>query len=148
MEPIKFYRSSGENGYLSNLYKCTVSFDGRVFRSAEDAYQFGKPKDAAVAEWLMDAPKPHLTAVAAHALLPWDIDPRWGKTKVGRMARVIHAKFQQNTELREKLLATGSRIIMENSKTDRFWGIGKDGKGKNMLGIILMDIRTHFKNVR
>lgn len=28
-----------------------------------------------------------------------------------------------------------------NSPRDDFWGIGKNGNGKNMLGILLMEIR-------
>ena len=31
--------------------------------------------------------------------------------------------------------------IIENTDIDYYWGCGKDGSGKNMLGIILMEIR-------
>jgi len=148
MESIKFYRSSGEHGYLSNLYKCPVEFEGRVFRSSEDAYQFGKPTDPATAEWLVSAPKPHLCAVAAHALLPWDIRPDWNEIKMARMRAVVMAKFEQNAALRVMLLATGKRCLMEDSPTDKFWGIGKRGDGCNFLGQILMETRKTLRYVR
>ena len=146
--PIKFYRSSRPYGFLSNLYKCSVEFEGRMFRSSEDAYQFGKPKDIATAEWLVSAPKPHLCAVAAHALLPWDIRPDWNGIKLERMRKVVMAKFEQNEDLREMLLATGKRWLMEDSPTDKFWGIGKKGDGCNFLGQILMETRKYFRYVR
>lgn len=142
---IKFYRATGQYGFMSNLYRCEIAIDGKVFRSSEDAYQYGKPKDVAVAEWLISAPKPHLCAIAAHALLYWDIRPDWKTLKLGRMRAVLKAKFDQNIELKGKLMATGETEIIEDSKTDAFWGIGKKGTGKNMLGKMLMDLRTAYQ---
>ena len=139
---IKFYSSSGEHGFLSNLFRAPVEFEGRKFRSSEEAYQFGKPKDPAVAEWLVSAPKQHLCAIAAHSLLAFDMREDWNSIKVDRMRRVIEAKFTQNPELKELLLKTGNAVLVEESKTDAFWGIGKKGNGKNMLGTLLMELRA------
>jgi ribA/ribD-fused uncharacterized protein len=138
---ILFYRSDREYGFLSNLYRCPVMFEGRTFRSSEDAYQFGKPRKPAVAEWLISAPAPHLCAAAAHSLFAFDIVPGWSKIKVIRMRQVVEAKFRQNKDLYEMLMDTGTASLKENSPTDPFWGIGKNGDGKNMLGVILMDLR-------
>ncbi len=142
---IKFYRSSGEYGFMSNLFKREIEFEGRRFRCSEDAYQFGKPKDREVAEWIISAPKPHLCASAAHGLLGFDIRPDWNDIKVDRMKAVLRAKFMQHDDLKEKLLATRDNILIEESSTDSFWGIGKNGKGKNMLGELLMMLRTELK---
>jgi hypothetical protein len=139
---IRFYRSSGEYGFLSNLFKAPVEFEGRKFRSSEEAYQFGKPKDPVVAEWLVSAPKQHLCAEAAHSLLGFDIREDWNSIKIDRMRRVIEAKFAQNPNLKECLLKTGDAMLIENSKTDAFWGVGKKGNGKNMLGTLLMELRA------
>lgn len=145
---IRFYRASGNYGFLSNLYRCTIDFEHKQFRSSEDAYQYGKPKDLAVAEWLISAPLPRLCAMAAHALLSYDIKPNWNTIKMDRMRRVLLAKFSNHSELTEKLLATGEAKLIEESKTDAFWGIGKRGTGKNMLGFILMEIRSELRQVR
>ncbi|MDD5531047.1 MAG: NADAR family protein [bacterium] len=147
---IRFYRATGEFGFLSNLYKSEIEIDNKMFRSAEDAYQYFKPIKLEVAEWLISAPKPHLCAMAAHSLLLFDIKPNWNEIKVSRMKEVLNKKFQ-NPELKEKLLSTGTAILIEDSKTDNFWGIGKKGEGKNMLGKLLMEIREQYKkenNVR
>src|SRR5690349_17721118 len=78
---IRFYRATGEFGFLSNLYPMEppfeLIFENRHFRSAEHAYQFGKPKDPDVAAWIRAAPKPRNAAQSGHSLLAHaDFDPK------------------------------------------------------------------------
>lgn len=140
---IGFYRASGEFGFLSNLYRRVMYFEERRFNCSEEAYQYGKPSDPVVAEWLVSAPKPHLVAAAAHALFVFDVRADWNATKVERMRRVLREKFK-DPELRAKLLATRPHQLVEQSKIDAFWGIGKKGNGKNMLGVLLMETRDEL----
>jgi len=142
---IKFYRAVGTYGFLSNLYKKPVEFEGRVFPTSEHAYQFGKFIDPEAREWAMKSPKPHLLCIVAHGLNSWDIVKNWSKIRFDRMYKVLQAKFS-DPELKEKLLNTGNLILIENSKTDTTWGIGKSGKGKNMLGKLLMKVRDELNN--
>ena len=143
-EEIRFYRASGKYGFLSNLYNKEITFEEQIFRNSEEAYQYGKPKDRATAEWIISAPKPHLCAIAAHSLLVFDITPNWNKTKVDRMYRVLKAKFTHE-ELKSMLLNTGNATLIEDSKADAFWGVGKKGTGKNMLGKLLMQVREEIR---
>lgn len=144
---IAFYRARGKYGCFSNLYIRAIDFEGRRFRSAEDAYQFGKPEDLAVSEWFLLAPRPHHVAIAAHELLGWDVKPGWNHMKVARMRSVLYAKFSQHADLHDILLSTGNATLIEASKTDAFWGVGKKGNGKNMLGALLMEIRTALRSL-
>lgn len=141
---IKFYRATGTYGFLSNLFKKPVIFEEREFPTSEHAYLYGKFKDEETREWAMKSPKPHLLSILAHGLFSWDIVENWSKIKVNRMYKVLKVKFS-NVKLREKLLETGNSILIENSKTDPFWGIGKKGNGKNMLGKLLMKVREEIK---
>lgn len=162
MSEIRFYRAIGEYGFLSNLYRMEKGFyfpeeilDGsneifrpsRYFGNSEAAYQFGKPLSLEVALWIVSAPKPHLVAMAAHGLFAFDIEPTWNQRKVERMRRVLALKFARSEQwtLAEKLLRTGDADLIEESKTDAFWGIGAKGKGKNMLGVLLMERRENLK---
>lgn len=63
------------------------------------------------------------------------------------------AKFGQNENIRQFLLATGERILVEASPVDRIWGIGlaeddprcadpAQWLGLNLLGFALMDVRA------
>lgn len=143
-EVIHFYRASGKYGFLSNLYKKEIVFDNIKFKTPEHAYQFGKFRDQETRDWAMESPKPHLIAILSHGLFVWDIVSNWSQIKVKRMHDVLRIKFQ-DPELREKLLDTKDAVLIEDSKTDAFWGIGKHGKGKNQLGKLLMKIRKEIR---
>ena len=68
------------------------------------------------------------------------------------------AKFTQNPHLKDFLLATGRRILVEASKRDKFWGVGIGLKnrikladrrqwiGKNQMGETLMEVRQFLRN--
>ncbi len=143
-EEIRFYRATGQYGFLSNLFRWTVNFEGWTFPTAEHAYQFGKAKDPEVAQWIISAPKPHLVAAAAHALFVFDVRPDWNSTKVDRMRAVLRAKFTE-PDLQLGLLDTGDATLIEESNMDAFWGVGKKGNGKNMLGVLLMELRSELR---
>jgi ribA/ribD-fused uncharacterized protein len=146
---IRFYRA-GETPYgaFSNLFRRPLRFQGREFPTAEHAYQYGKARKPAVRDWLMAAPSPSLLAMASHGLYSWDVAPGWSRIKLARMRCVLGCKFWQHDDLRDLLIATGSARLVESatvdSDTNRFWG-EVDGKGKNMLGVLLMGVREDFR---
>ena len=146
---ITFYRANEKPyGVFSNLYMRTILFEGREYLTAEHAYQAGKARKEEVREWILNAPKPSLVAMAAHGLYTWDIVPDWSQIKYDRMRNVIRAKFTQHDDLRELLLSTESARLVEagrtNNAVNRLWG-EVNGKGKNMLGNMLMEVRTELQ---
>jgi len=142
---IEFYRATGTHGFLSNLYKKSLIFEGIEFPTAEHAYQYGKFNDSKTREWAMKAPKPHLLAILAHGLFSWDIVENWSGIKVNRMLEILRVKFS-DPELKQKLLETRKCLLIEKSKSDSFWGVGKKLTGKNMLGKLLMKVRDEINN--
>jgi ribA/ribD-fused uncharacterized protein len=146
---INFYRASEKPyGAFSNLFRREIEFEGERFPTSEHAYQAGKPRKTAVREWLMQAPSPSLLAMAAHGLYYWDVVPGWSKTKFDRMRRVLRAKFEQHADLKELLLSTQNARLVESATVDnevnRLWG-EVNGVGKNMLGVMLMDLRSELQ---
>jgi ribA/ribD-fused uncharacterized protein len=149
-DEIRFYRSSEKPyGAFSNLYRCAVEFEGEIFPTSEHAYQAGKPRKDAVKQWLMSAPSPALLAMAAHGLYYWDVAPGWSTFKFDRMRRVLRAKFEQHADLKILLLSTGNARLVESATVDnevnRLWG-EVNGIGKNMLGVMLMELRSEFRS--
>jgi hypothetical protein len=70
-------------------------------------------------------------------------------------ASCLH-KFAAHAKLREFLLGTGERVLVEASPYDRIWGIGlgrdADGakdperwRGDNLLGFALMEVRERLR---
>jgi ribA/ribD-fused uncharacterized protein len=147
---IRFYRANEKPyGALSNLFPRPIFFEEQLFPTSEHAYQAGKPRKESVRKWLMSAPAPSLVAMAAHGLYIWDIRADWNKIKFERMRAVLRAKFTQHADLRELLLSTGDARLVEWTTVDnpvnRTWG-EVNGKGRNMLGILLMELRTELKH--
>jgi ribA/ribD-fused uncharacterized protein len=68
--------------------------------------------------------------------------PDWEDVKVDIMRKALEAKFTQIPELTKLLKDTGSRELIEASPKDSYWGYGRDKKGQNMLGKLLMEIRS------
>lgn len=146
---IHFYRANEKPyGAFSSLYRRPVEFEGRDYPTAEHAYQAGKARKDAVREWILSAPSPSLVAMAAHGLYTWDIVPDWSRIKFDRMRQVLRAKFAQHEDLRTLLLTTGDSRLVEVSRTDnavnRTWG-EVNGKGQNMLGVLLMEVRAELR---
>ena len=68
----------------------------------------------------------------------------WNDIRVKVMYLILKAKFGQNPDLLEKLLATGDTYLMEgNTWHDTFWGVC-NGHGENWLGRLLMQVRSEF----
>ncbi len=61
------------------------------------------------------------------------------------MRFAVLEKFKQHKEIREILLSTGNARLLEHTKNDFYWADGGDGSGKNMLGVILMEVREQLK---
>ncbi len=79
----------------------------------------------------------------------------WDQIKYDRMYKAVYAKFSQNKKLKEFLLNTETRILVEGSPIDKIWGVGirydddrilneANWDGENLLGKVLMDVRQEF----
>ena len=146
---VYFYRANERPwGAFSNLFRRAITFEGHEFPTAEHAYQAGKPRSNAVRDWILAPPTPSLVAMAAHGLYKWDIAPNWSRIKHDRMLNVLRAKFSQHDDLRDLLCCTGSAQLIErpriDSPTSRHWGM-INGKGLNMLGVLLMKVRDELR---
>lgn len=162
MPDIHFYRSNDKPfGAFSNLYRREIAIAGHTFPTVELAYQSLKPRDPRVRDWLLAAPAPSLVALTAHvlpsdepdptvimgrtadSLLGFHTRPGWSRLRYPWMLECLRAKFSQHVDLRELLLSTGDKRIIEAGKIDddagRRWGI-VNGHGQNYLGRMLMRV--------
>lgn len=135
----------GDYRYLSNFAPISVRYDGTEFATSEHAYQAAKARDEPeLYEQIADSTEPDESKrLGRKASLPAD----WEERKRYLMLEIVTAKFSQNPEYREQLLATGDQTIVElNSWGDTYWGAkSSTGEGKNMLGRILMSVRSSLR---
>lgn len=79
-------------------------------------------------------------------------DATWDTQRLDIVVRGNFAKFSQHPELRDFLLHTKDRVLVEASPVDRIWGIGlaadderaqnpRRWDGLNLLGFALMEVR-------
>lgn len=69
----------------------------------------------------------------------------WKKIQQTVMTRGIYIKCLTHPEVAKALLTTGATKIVENSAYDYFWGCGRDGRGHNHYGKVLMAVRDKLK---
>lgn len=69
----------------------------------------------------------------------------WEEIRVSVMMWLLLTKTNQHEYVRRKLLETGDRELIENSWRDPFWGWGPNRDGKNMTGVLWMEVRKVLK---
>lgn len=128
----------GKYDFLSNFYEHPVHLDGIRYRTVEHAYQAAKTLDKSERELIRWAETPRKAKRLGRTTT---LRKGWDNIKVGVMYELVKEKFSDPT-LRRKLKAINRPIFEGNWWNDKFWGIClKTGKGKNMLGRILMKVR-------
>lgn len=139
----------GEHRFLSNFWPCRIVHDGVVYPTAEHLYQAMKTDDVGSRILISKLPTPGKAKRAGLSVFP---RKDWNEVRLAVMHEVVTAKFSQNTDLGDLLIATGDAELIEgNSWGDRFWGKvdGQDRHlegliGQNWLGHILMITRSRL----
>ncbi|MBP3250867.1 MAG: NADAR family protein [Ruminococcus sp.] len=143
---------------LSQWYECRFTVDSVVYHTAEQymmsqkALLFG---DEDIYQKIMNAGDPGAYKALGRMISGFD-EELWKSRRTDIVINGNMAKFSQNDDLREFLLNTGSRVLVEASPYDRIWGIGmaKNSadiedpfcwKGTNLLGYCLMEVRDRLK---
>lgn len=69
----------------------------------------------------------------------------WAKVKRVVMTRAIYTQCRTHEEVSNYLIKTDDQKIMEASQYDYYWGCGRDRRGENVYGQVLMDVRNKLK---
>ena len=154
---VLFWKDTEENGCFSNWYRRTFVIDGIPYPHVEQYMMSQKAKlfhDEVRYAAILRTENPHACKKLGKLVTPFD-PKTWDAVKYEIVKAGNRAKFEQNPDLKEKLLATGTAILAEASPRDKTWGIGKTAKtaaetdpsawpGQNLLGKILMELREEF----
>jgi hypothetical protein len=146
MKTIYFYRPKDSHGEFSNFSPYPIEVDGKVWPTSEHYFQAQKFAGTEHEERIRLAKSPMMAAtVGRDRNLPLRRD--WEKVKEQVMLKALRAKFTQHAALRELLLGTRKAELVEHTVNDRYWGDGgENGRGKNRLGHLLMELREALKN--
>lgn len=144
-EIIKFYRTNDPFGCFSNFAAYPIVLKEKTWPTSEHFFQAQKFIGHEHEESIRLEPSPMNAAkMGRDRTKPLRAD--WESVKDDIMREAVFAKVNQHPEIAKILISTGDALIVENTKNDSYWGDGGDGTGKNMLGIILMEVRTKLKS--
>lgn len=136
---IKEFR--GKYFFLSNYYTCNVKIEGISYTNTESAFQSMKTNNMNIRKSFSTLNPSKAKSKGRKVQLRED----WEDVKDDIMYKVVSEKFKQNNDLRLKLISTGDEELIEgNDWNDTYWGVSH-GKGRNMLGKILMKVRDELK---
>lgn len=127
---------------LDNFSAHSIHIWGIDFPTAEHAFQWKKFStfNPDIAKRIATAKSPHAVKEISEANKS-EVTKDWFDIRASVMEEILRSKVSQHEDVKEILLKTGSRGIIENSPVDSYWGIGIGGSGQNMLGKIWMKIR-------
>ncbi|UFS99541.1 NADAR family protein [Nocardia huaxiensis] len=140
---------------LSQWWPVEFTVDGQNYRSAEHFMMGEKARlfgDEEIRAKVLTSETPADAKRLGRAVRGFDQDA-WVAHRYDIVVRASIAKFGQHQQLREFLLATGDKVLVEAAPRDRIWGIGLGAenpaaadpaqwRGENLLGFALMEART------
>ena len=140
---IKFFSKSDKYYPFSNFAGFGFELNGVRWPTMEHYFQAMKFVGTEQFEKVKNAVSPkQAKALGQTRAVPIRRD--WKSVKEDIMLTGLREKFK-SPELRELLIRTGKQELIENSPYDSYWGIGKKGKGRNRLDVLLMRLRDELK---
>ncbi|KAK7115551.1 hypothetical protein V1264_001395 [Littorina saxatilis] len=143
---------------FSQHYPAKFQVNGVTYNCAEQYMMHQKAvlfKDAAMAKQIMATDDPVQQKRLGRKVQNFNKD-RWAQRSLEVVKEASLAKFSQNPDLLQTLLATHPRTMVEAAPRDRLWGIGMGAskpkardptqwRGRNLLGKILTQVREELR---
>ncbi|MFI1098001.1 NADAR family protein [Streptomyces sp. NPDC020917] len=144
-------------GCLSQWWPSPFTVDGVGYATAEHWMMAGKARlfgDAEAERKAVAAGHPRTAKSVGRTVRGFD-EQVWERERFALVTEGSVHKFRQHPDLRDYLLGTGSRVLVEASPLDRVWGIGLAAddpraedpaawRGLNLLGFALMEARARL----
>jgi hypothetical protein len=146
-EDAVFLSRSDESQILGTHMAQTFTLDSKQWRSVEHYFQAMKfettsPEYFEKIRQAPDAKKARKLGGTRFKKVRDD----WKKVRRVVMTRAVYTRCRTHEDSKKALLETGNRKIIENSQYDYFWGCGRDRRGENIYGQVLMDVREKLKS--
>lgn len=142
----------------SQWYKSNFTEGLHTFNTAEKYMMYHKAmlfKDEDMAKQILKSNDPKVQKALGKKVKNFS-QQIWDEHKLDIVIKGNLLKFSQDVGLKNHLLATGDKILVEGSPYDTIWGVGlkydnplildeTNWKGENLLGKALMEVRKQLK---
>jgi ribA/ribD-fused uncharacterized protein len=143
-EDAVYLSRSDVNEPLSSFSRHGFELDGHFWPSVEHYFHGMKLENPNEQEKVRLAEHPEKARKIGRSRFR-KIRRDWSKVRRVIMTRAVYTKCRTHPEVAERLLATEDIKLVENSQYDYFWGCGRDLRGHNTYGQVLMDVRDKLR---
>lgn len=135
---------SDANEPLSSYSKHGFDLDGLHWPSAEHYFQGMKSEDATLRARIAATQHPREAQRLGRSRRV-KLRKDWKELRRVIMTRAVYTKCKTHPEVAKALLATGDNPLVAQNSYDYYWGCGRDGRGYNTYGVVLMDVRDKLR---
>jgi len=139
-----FLSRSDPNELLSSFSRHGFELEDQYWPSVEHYFQAMKFENPVYRELVREAPHPKKARRMGRSRLK-KLRGDWKKIRRVVMTRAVYTKCRSHEEVARHLLQTGDLLLVESSQYDYFWGCGRDRRGENTYGQVLMDVRARLR---
>lgn len=142
-QTIEFSSKTPSYKEFSNFYKAKMLLDGKEWPTVEHYFQAQKFQSNPEYQETIRSAKEPVKAKTLGSSKEFPIRTDWDSYRKEVMKKALKAKFEQNLPLKQMLLSTKNRPLVE-ATSDSYWGQGRNKKGQNTLGLMLMELRDNL----
>lgn len=128
---------------MSTYSTYPFELDGFVWPTVEHYFQAMKFEDAGYREKVRLAKTPAQARKLGRTRFK-KIRSDWHKVREVVMTRAVYIKSRAHQDVGQAIRNTGDARLVENNQYDYFWGCGRDRRGRNAYGRVLMGVRQRL----
>ena len=147
----------GKEDVLSNFYECHMTWKESLVNTSEKAYGYEEAKENHRTDLVNEILRASSGKDVKKATNKIHKNKEWEDQKRKKVMKdIIKAKAEQVQEVKQTLIDSGDRLIVEAVPGDVYWSCGLDKEaasktdpkhfpGQNMLGKLYMEIRAEYR---
>lgn len=144
-----YFARSDSSESLGTYSDHGFDLEDQYWPSVEHYFQASKfEQNAEYRDRIRQAPTPEKARKLGRTRWKAKIRKDWKQVREVIMTRGLYIKCRTHPDIAQQLLDTGEQRLVENSQYDYFWGCGRDRRGENAYGKVLMKVRAKLQAER
>ncbi|MAZ88193.1 MAG: GTP cyclohydrolase [Cellvibrionaceae bacterium] len=140
-----YFSRSDREELLGTFNDLSFELDDHTWPTAEHYYQAMKFDNADTQAKIRDCTTPEKARKMGRSRFR-KRRADWKKLKTTFMTRAIYTRAKTHPSIAKALEQSKDQRLVENSNYDYFWGCGRDRRGSNHYGRVLMNVREKLRD--